>query len=205
MSIIALTGGIGSGKSEAAKQFAALGVPVVDTDVIAHQLTSVGSLILEEISGLFGKDVLSPLGALDRAKLRAIVFNNAEARSKLEKLLHPAIHREVLALLAQNEHQLKPSYQIVVAPLLFESNQYTHLVSNTIVIDCEEALQIERTIARSKLSEDEVKAIMSAQVTRATRLKLADEIIVNNGSHAELLEKVTKIHKKFIKTCVLSE
>lgn len=205
MSIIALTGGIGCGKTEAANQFAALGVPVVDTDVIAHQLTATGSPILHDISHLFGAEILTPKGALDRAKLRAIVFNNVQARNKLEKLLHPAIHREALIQLAHNAHQLKPAYQIVVVPLLFESNQYVNLVSKSLVIDCDEALQISRTMARSKLSEVEVKAIMAAQVARATRLKLADEIIVNNGSHAQLYENVLKIHKKFIKTCILSE
>jgi len=205
MSIIALTGGIGSGKTEAAKQFATLGVPVVDTDEIAHQLTAIGAPILEEISNLFGTEVLTPEGALNRALLRAIVFNNIEARNKLEKLLHPAIHREALAQLAKNEHQLNPVYQIVVVPLLFEGNQYANLVTKTLVIDCDEKLQISRTMARSKLTESEVKVIMAAQVSRAVRLKLADEIIVNNGSHAELLENVLKIHKKFIKTCILSE
>lgn len=205
MSIIALTGGIGCGKTEAANQFAALGVPVVDTDIIAHQLTATGSPTLHEISQLFGAEILTPEGTLDRAKLSAIIFNNAEARDKLERLLHPAIHREVLIQLAYNAHELKPTYQIVVVPLLFESNQYVNLVSKSLVIDCDEALQISRTMARSKLSEAEVKAIMAAQVPRATRLKLADEIIVNNGSQAQLHENVLKIHKKFIKTCILSE
>ena len=201
MSIIALTGGLGSGKSEAAKQFAKLGVPVVDTDVIAHALTAVGSPVLTQISQLFGPQFLTIEGALDRAKLRAHVFTNPQERSKLEALLHPLIRANALKQLAENEHQLHPDYQVLVIPLLFENNQYQTSIHKTLVIDCDEQLQISRAMARSQLSQAEAQAILDAQVTRATRLKLADEVIENNGTLAELTESVEKMHQKLLKIC----
>ena len=201
MSIIALTGGLGSGKSEAAKQFAKLGVPVVDTDVIAHALTAVGSPVLTQISQLFGPQFLTKEGALDRAKLRTLVFTNPQERSKLEALLHPLIRANALKQLAENEHQLHPDYQILVIPLLFENNQYQTSIHKTLVIDCDEQLQISRAMARSQLSQAEAQAILDAQVTRATRLKLADEVIENNGTLAELTEGVEKMHQKLLKIC----
>jgi len=205
MKVIALTGGIGSGKSEAARQFAALGVPIVDTDVIAHQLTAVGEPILTEIKHVFGDDFLSSDGALNRAKLRAHVFENSAERLKLEALLHPAIHERALKQLSDNENKLHPAYQILVIPLLFESNRYDGVVNKILVIDCDENLQIKRATARSHMTESEIKKMMGAQVARAVRLALADEVIVNNGSLAELRENVTTIHKKFIKTCIVSK
>lgn len=205
MYIVALTGGIGSGKSEAAKQFSQLGVPVVDTDVIAHALTAAGSPMLSEISKIFGAGILNEDGSLNRASLRALVLKDPAERIKLEKLLHPAIHEQAIAQLAVNDNQLKPQYQILVVPLLFENNRYHEAINRTLVIDCEENLQIERAIARSKLTEDEVKAIMAAQTTRTFRLKNADEVIENNGSLEELIENVKKIHKKLIRTCIVSK
>lgn len=205
MYIVALTGGIGSGKSEAAKQFAQLGVPVVDTDVIAHTLTATGSTMLSEISKIFGTGILNEDGSLNRASLRAHVLNNPAERIKLEKLLHPAIYEHAIKQLTDNDNRLSPQYQILVVPLLFENNRYQNAINKTLVIDCEESLQIKRAMARSKLTENEVTAIMAAQTTRAVRLKNADEIIENNGSLEELIKNVKKIHKKLIKTCIVSK
>ena len=209
MTIVALTGGIGSGKSEVSRQFAKLGVPIVDTDVIAHELTSTGSPVLAQINQLFNIDFLTEDGSLDRAKLRTYVFNNPAERQKLEALLHPLIRANALKQLAENEHKLQPNYQILVIPLLFENNQYVGLVHKTLLVDCEENLQIQRAMARSQLNEAQVKAIMTAQVSRVTRLKLADEVIENNGSLDELIENVAKMHKKLTKmaeqTCIISQ
>lgn len=205
MPVIALTGGIGSGKSEAAKQFAKLGVPVVDVDVIAHELTAAGEPILAEISHTFGADFLNTDGTLNRAKLRTHVFEDENERLKLEAILHPAIQTRALSELAANEHQLKPTYQIIVIPLLFESDRYASIVHKAIVVDCDEKLQIQRAMARSQLSEVQVKAIIDAQVSRATRLSLADEVIENNGSLVELTKKISEIHEKLIKTCLVSK
>ena len=199
MTIIALTGGIGSGKSEVALQFAQLGVPIVDTDVISHQLTALGSPVLTQINYLFNDNFLTPDGHLDRAKLRTHVFNSPEERKKLEALLHPLIRANALKQLAENEHSLKPAYQILVIPLLFENNQYAGLVHKILVVDCDETLQIQRAMARSQLTKAQVEAIMAAQVSRATRLSQADEVIENNGTLAELIENISNMHKKLVK------
>ena len=205
MYIVALTGGIGSGKSEAARQFAQLGVPVVDTDVIAHALTTADSAMLSEITKNFGTGVLNEDGSLNRAYLRALVLNDSAERIKLEKILHPAIYEHAIEQLSNNDKNLKPQYQILVVPLLFENNRYRNAINKILVVDCEEGLQIQRAMARSKISEVEVKAIMAAQTTRTNRLKNADEVIENNGSLEELIEKVNKIHKKLIRTCIVSK
>lgn len=205
MFVIALTGGIGSGKSEAAKQFINIGIPVVDVDIIAHELTAVGAPILSEIKNIFGHDFLNKDGSLNRTKLRKHVFNNPTERLKLEALIHPAIHKKALEQLAENEHNLHPLYQILVIPLLFENNRYDDVINKILVIDCEETHQISRAMARSQMTESEVKAMMNAQATRATRLSRADEVIINNGSLTELRENISLIHKKFIKTCIVSK
>lgn len=200
MYIVALTGGIGSGKSEVAKQFAQLGVPVVDADVIAHELTATGSPVLSEIEHMFGAGVLNDDGSLNRSKLRAHVLNDPAERLKLEGLLHPAIYERAIELLKDNDSKLQPQYQILVIPLLFENNRYDSVIDEILVIDCDENVQISRAMARSKLSREEVKAIMAAQTSRKVKLNGADEVIENNGSLAELNEKVNKLHNKLIKT-----
>lgn len=205
MYIVALTGGIGSGKSQAAKQFAQLGVPVVDTDAIAHELTVAGSPVLSEIEHMFGAGVLNDDGSLNRSRLRTHVLNNPAERLKLEGLLHPAIYERAIELLKDNESKLQPQYQIVVVPLLFENNRYHSVINEILVIDCDENTQISRAMARSKLTKEEVKAIMAAQTLRKVRLNGADEVIENNGSLAELNEKVNKLHNKLIKTCLVSK
>jgi dephospho-CoA kinase len=203
--IVALTGGIGSGKSEVAKRFEVLGVPIVDTDVIAHELTAVGQPLLKEISQIFGTNFINADGTLNRVKLREYVFNNAAKRLKLEAIIHPAIHDQALKKLAENENLMSPFYQILVIPLLVENNRYNAIVDRVLVVDCEEKLQIKRAMARSNMSVSDVKNIMEAQVARNVRLKSADEVILNNGKLAELQEKVELIHKKLIKTCIVSK
>lgn len=205
MYIVALTGGIGSGKSEAARQFAQLGVPVVDTDEIAHELTATGSPVLAEIVHMFGAHVLNEDGSLNRSRLRAHVLNNPAERIRLEALLHPAIYERAMQYLKNNESKLQPQYQILVIPLLFESNRYRSVINKILVIDCNEDTQISRAMARSKLNKEEVKALMAAQTSRKIRLDGADEVIKNNNSIAELNEKVNKLHNKLIKTCIVSK
>ena len=205
MFIIALTGGIGSGKSEAAKQFALLGVPIVDADVIAHELTAIGQPIVAEIGRIFGAELIAADGSLNRTKLRTHVFNNTQERLKLEALLHPAIHLRALQQLAENERKLQPSYQVLVMPLLFESHRYDGVANKTLVIDCDEDLQIKRAMARSNLTEKEVQAMMNAQVSRAIRLERADLVVENNGTLRNLTEKIASIHKNIIKTCIVSQ
>lgn len=205
MYIVALTGGIGSGKSEAARLFAQLGVPVVDTDVIAHELTAKGSPILSEIEHMFGAGVLNEDGSLNRSRLRAHVLSNPVERIRLEGLLHPVIYERAIECLKNNESKLQPQYQVLVIPLLFENNRYHSVINKILVIDCDENTQVTRAMARSQLSKDEVKALMAAQTSRKVRLNGADEVIENNGSIAELNEKVNKLHNKLIKTCIVSK
>jgi dephospho-CoA kinase len=205
MQVVVLTGGIGSGKSEAAKQFAALGVPVVDVDAIAHQLTAKGQALLGQIQLLFGAEFLLADGSLDRAKLAAQVFSHAEQRLKLESLLHPAIYEAAVQQLKDNAKNSDAPYQILVIPLYFESTRYQEVAEKVLVIDCPEALQIERAMQRNGSTAASVKAVMHAQVSRARRLEGADEVIDNHGNLAALQEKVGQLHKKFIKTCIVNK
>lgn len=205
MYVVALTGGIGSGKSEASKLFASLGIPVVDTDVIAHELTTAGSPVLKEINRIFGASFFNIDGTLDRAKLRTHIFNDANERVKLEQLLHPAIYQKALDTLQENELRLHPTYQLLVIPLLFENSRYQSITNKTLVIDCDESLQVNRAMRRSQLTADEVRKLMLAQTSRENRQNLADEIIDNSGTVIELAEKINEFHKKLIKTCIVSK
>ena len=205
MKVIGLTGGIGSGKSEASKQFVKLGVPVVDTDIIAHSLTATGMPILSEVARIFGEKFINIDGSLNRALLRSHIFENTSERQKLEALLHPTIYALALKQLAENQQQFNPCYQILVVPLLFEGNNYGSIINKTLVIDCDESQQIEHTMARSHLSKTEVIAIIQTQTPRSVKKALADEVVLNNGSILDLQEKINKLHKKFIKTCIVSK
>ena len=203
--VIGLTGGVGSGKSEAAKQFAKLGVPVVDTDEISRALTADNSPLLPEILRTFGAEFFTTEGKLDRTKLRNHIFGCKEERLKLEALMHPLIYDLALQQLHTNADQLNPPYQILVLPLLFENDRYQSLINQSIAIDCDEHLQVERAMERSQLSAPDVRAMMAAQLPRINRISRADVVIVNNGTLADLEEKITEIHKKFIKTCIVSK
>ena len=202
MFVVGLTGGIGSGKSEAARLFAALGVPVIDVDHISHQLTAPGQPILQDITNAVGRQFLLPDGRLDRAALRAHVFADNTARLQLEKILHPAIRQAALLQLAANQNS---AYQILTIPLLFEGDTYHNIVNRTLVIDCDEARQIQRTMQRSGLTEQAVRTIMAAQISRAQRNQLADDIIDNNGTLDELSQKVQEKHKKYLQACIVSQ
>lgn len=202
MYVVGLTGGIGCGKSEAARVFARLGVPVVDVDLIARQLTQPGEETLSEIIEIFGKDYLLPDGTLDRGKLRDKVFIDTAARKDLEAIMHPAIHERALSELEANK---EAPYQVLAISLLFENQRYKDVVTRSLVMDCDEQLQVERTMKRSGLTEEIVRGIMAAQVSRAVRLKMADDVIVNEGSLEELAEKVEDMHKKYMQACRVSE
>lgn len=202
MIIVGLTGGIGSGKSEAARMFAELGIPVVDTDQIAHALTAPGQSVLQEIATALGDDTLNPDGSLNRVLLRQRAFTDPDVRRRLESILHPRIRERALQLLAQ--HTDAP-YQILVVPLLFETNGYDGLINRSLVIDCDETHQIQRAMTRSQLSEQEVRAIMAAQLPREQRLARADDVIENNGTLENLNAQVVDKHEKYIKTCIVSQ
>lgn len=202
MYVIALTGGIGSGKSTAANFFAALGVPVTDVDEISHQLTSVNQPIVNDIKTNFGNQYITPEGALNRAAMRDLVFNDAVARTKLNAILHPAIYDEALKQL--QSHQDAP-YQILAIPLLFESPRYAPHVNRILLIDCDEKTQIERVKKRSQLSTSEIKKIIRTQTPRKKQLLLAHDVIENNKNVENLREKILEIHQKYLNTCIVSK
>lgn len=196
MIIIGLTGGIGSGKSEAARLFAALGVPVIDTDAIAHELTAAGRPALANIAAAFGEEAISPDGSLNRPYMRKKVFSDSSAKQTLEGILHPMIRAEVTARLSANA---SAPYQIVMVPLLFETGAYSTMIARSLVIDCDESLQVRRAMARSRLTEMEVRAIMDTQCFREQRLALADDVIDNSGSLENLETQVREKHEKYIR------
>lgn len=192
--VVGLTGGIGSGKSSAGKIFMELGIDVIDTDQISHELTQSGGAAIPAIRSQFGDEFIAVDGALDRIKMRQLVFSDNHQRSKLEALLHPLILKET----TRRIHQYHSPYIIVAIPLLFETDDYNHLIQRTLVIDCDEHLQITRTIARSNLSAEEVKAIMASQVSRWKRLEMADDIIINNQTIDHLRAQITELHKTYL-------
>jgi len=193
MFTVGLTGGIGSGKSTVADCFAALGVPVIDTDVLARDLTAPGGGALDAIRAAFGDTVMQADRSLDRAALRRRVFADAGARRQLEAILHPRIRQAVELKLAA----LAGSYALVVIPLLVETGGYRDLLNRVLVVDCPEALQIARVVARSGLTPDEVKAILAAQASRAARLAAADDVIVNAASPESLPAQVATLHQHY--------
>lgn len=195
--IVGLTGGIGSGKSAVGDLFAARGVPVVDTDAIAHALTALGGLAMPAIRAEFGGSVVSTDGALDRAAMRAIVFADASARKRLEAILHPMISDESERLLSVSAANENAPYAILMVPLLIESGSYRDRVDRVAVVDCAEATQIARVISRNGLSQTEVERILAAQATRAQRLAAADDVIDNDGTLADLAPQVVRLHEEY--------
>ena len=207
MFVIGLTGGIGSGKSEAAKIFAELDVPVTDVDVISHALTAANQPLIADIAANFGKQYITPEGALNRAAMRKLVFTNATARDKLNTILHPAIYQQALLQLEANQTHINKSvpYQILAIPLLFESPRYAPHIDRILLIDCDEATQIARVKLRSNLAEADIKKIISVQTPRNKQLKLANDVIENSGDVSELRNKILLIHQKYLNTCIVSK
>ncbi|SNX60321.1 dephospho-CoA kinase [Nitrosomonas ureae] len=192
--IVGLTGGIGSGKSTVGQYFVDLGIDVIDTDVIARMLTEPGGLAINSIKNSFGQAMIAADGSLNREKMRNLIFSDNNYKLALENILHPLILTETLQ---QIRKALSP-YIIIAIPLLFETNDYDKIIQRTLVIDCEEKQQILRTMERSKLSEDQVKAIIATQISRTHRLQKADDIIVNNLDIAYLKAQVAQLHRKYI-------
>lgn len=194
---IGLTGGIGSGKSLVADLFAARGASVIDTDLIAHALTAPGGAAMPAIREAFGDAFVAADGALNRAAMREHVFSDPEAKRRLEAILHPLIGAQT-ELAAE---QAQGPYQVFVVPLLVESGRWRERVDRILVVDCPEPLQIERVMRRNALSADQVRAIMAAQASRAQRLAVADDIIVNDGERAAVEAAVERLHGQY---CLLA-
>ncbi|MDY0046467.1 MAG: dephospho-CoA kinase [Thauera propionica] len=192
--VVGLTGGIGSGKSAVANHFVAQGASLVDTDAIAHALTAAGGAAIPAIRDHFGMSVLAADGSLDRAAMRSLAFSHPEARKQLEAILHPLIRDESArqCLAAQGP------YVILAVPLLVESGTYRERCDRVCVVDCPEALQIERVKARSGLAEAQIRAIMAAQASRAARLAVADDVVDNDGTLDQLRVQVERLHRRYI-------
>jgi dephospho-CoA kinase len=191
---IGLTGGIGCGKTTVADLFAARGAAVIDTDQIAHSLTAPHGAAMPALIDEFGPDYATPEGALDRAKMRALVFSDPGARTRLEAILHPRIREATAAaaLLATGP------YMMFVVPLLIESGTWRERVARVLAIDCPEEVQVARVMARNGLPESQVRAIMAAQVTRAQRRAAADDIILNDDGLEALEPQVERLHTFYL-------
>jgi dephospho-CoA kinase len=192
---IGLTGGIGSGKTTVANMFAERGASIVDTDLIAHSLTAPGGPAMPAIIAEFGLEFADATGALDRARMRQLVFADAGAKARLEAILHPRIRDGALAAGAA----ATGSYVIYAVPLLVESGTWRSRVARVLVIDCREEVQITRVMARNNLPESQVRAIMATQASRAQRLAAADDIIENNDGIAALAPQIDRLHALYMK------
>jgi dephospho-CoA kinase len=188
--IVGLTGGIGSGKSLVEATWVAAGIPVLDTDRVARELTAANGAALPQIAAAFGEEVLTKDDGLDRAKVREIVFADRSSRAKLESILHAQIHD-----IARNWIAERASAPLIVlaVPLLFESGRMLTFVHRTVVVDCLERTQISRVMARSRLTAPQVERIMAAQASREVRLSRADDVI-DNDTNSKTLGQIAAIN-----------
>lgn len=193
MLTIGLTGGIGSGKSEVTRLFEALGVPVIDADVIAREAVLPGQDALTEITRIFGREVLTADGTLDRARLADIVFNDAGKKQQLEGIIHPRVRERVRQF--KHEHENEP-FVIVVIPLLLESGQHD-LVDRILVVHAGKAVRIQRVRQRDTRSVDQIQSIIDSQADDNERREAADDLIDNNGSLDELRLAVNALHEQY--------
>lgn len=190
---IGVTGGLGSGKTAVSQAFARLGVPVIDTDEISRALTATEGAALPMLREAFGDSIFNADGTLNRNALRALILNDRAAKSRLESILHPMILHEVTNQLAR----LNAPYVMIVVPLLVESGGYLDMLDRVLVVDCSEETQIQRALARGGWDESEIRAMMAKQVSRQVRLKLADDVINNDGGMDALTAQVAALNEKY--------
>ena len=191
---IGLTGGIGCGKSTVASLFAEHGVTVIDSDVISHRLTGTGGAAIEAIRAAFGDSYIDAGGALDRPRMRQLIFSDFDAKQRLQAILHPLIRAQMLGEVSENASP----YLLLVIPLLFETGNYLEQLQRVLVVDCAESLQISRAMQRSGLTEQEVRAIMGQQIPRGERLRRADDILTNEAGMDALRSQVAQFHRRYI-------
>ena len=190
MIAVGLTGGIGSGKSTVAGRLAALGAAVIDTDEVARHLTGPEGAAMEALRKEFGARYLTREGALDRDAMRTLAFEDPQSRARLESILHPAIRAAADQAIAA----ARGPYAMLVVPLLFETGGYRERVARTLTVDCDERVQLSRTMARSSLAETSVRAIMQAQWPRWRRLQSADDVVWNGGGREFLRAQCERLH-----------
>lgn len=193
MLVIGLTGGIGSGKSTVCDMFREHHVPVIEADQVARDCVQPGTAAMQAIIQHFGNTLLTGQGHLNRQALKTIIFQDVKQRQWLEKLLHPAIWTEIQTQLARSS----APYVILDIPLLLETDYYQH-VDYILVVDSSETLQIQRTMARDKLSQQQVMDIITTQTSRAKRLSHANDVIDNNHDLQHLASQVTQLHQKYL-------
>ena len=194
MYVVAITGGIGSGKTTVANQFAELGIEVVDADIIAREVVEPGTPALAAIAAHFGADVIAPDGRLDRRQLRERVFTDPQAKGWLNALLHPLIRSEMQRQCAA----ARSPYCLLVVPRLVE-NRLTALANRVLVIDVDEATQIERTCRRDGVSREQAEAILAAQASRTERLAAADDVLDNqNGTPEAIKSRIFALHETYL-------
>ena len=194
MYVVAITGGIGSGKTTVANQFAALGIEVVDADLIAREVVEPGTPALAAIASHFGPGILDEQGRLDRRALRERIFSDPAAKSWLNALLHPIIRSEMLRQCAA----ANSPYCLLVVPLLVE-NRLTELADRVLVIDVDEATQIERTCRRDGVSREQVQAILASQASRTERLAMADDVLDNQSGTTETIRaRILALHETYL-------
>ncbi|KND56280.1 Dephospho-CoA kinase [Candidatus Paraburkholderia kirkii] len=193
---IGLTGGIGSGKSTVADLFAARGVPLIDTDLIAHRITAPGGVSMPLIASEFGQDFVAADDSLDRAKMRTLVFADDTAKARLEAIVHPLIRAET----ERQRHAARGAYHIVVVPLLVESGEWSTRVSRVLVVDCPVETQIARVMRRNGFTREQVLAIIAKQATREARLAAADDVVFNDESATldTLAHDVDVLHARYL-------
>ncbi len=190
---IGLTGGIGSGKSTVTQIFSELKAPIIDADIIAHELVGPGKPALKAIVDHFGQQILTNQNALNRKKLKEIIFSNPEQKKQLEQILHPLVFAEMESQIKQ----LSGPYCILSIPLLLET-QMEDFVDRILVIDCPVEFQLERVKNRDQLSEDRIKAIIASQATKEQRLQAAEDVIDNSTDAQALAEQVKKLHNLYL-------
>ncbi|KOC88927.1 dephospho-CoA kinase [Winslowiella iniecta] len=191
--IVALTGGIGSGKSTIARVFAELGVDVVDADVIARQVVEPGQPALQAIAEKFGDEMLNADGTLNRTSLRQRIFSAPADKLWLNNLLHPIIHQQTRRQLAETQSL----WCLWVVPLLVENNLHT-LADRVLVVDVEPSIQLARTMARDNISREQANNILAAQATREARLAVADDVIDNSGLPESVAPLVAALHQRYL-------
>ncbi|WP_461602962.1 dephospho-CoA kinase [Aeromonas rivipollensis] len=194
MYVVAITGGIGSGKTTVANQFAALGIEVVDADLIAREVVEPGTPVLAAIASHFGPGILDEQGRLDRRAMRERIFSDPAAKSWLNALLHPIIRSEMLRQCAA----ANSPYCLLVVPLLVE-NRLTELADRVLVIDVDKATQVERTCRRDGVSREQAQAILASQASRSERLAMADDVLDNQSGTTETIrERILALHETYL-------
>lgn len=195
MFVVGLTGGIGSGKSTVADLFSAHGVPLVDTDLIAHRVTAPQGLAMPQIATEFGNAYVAADGSLDRAQMRALVFSDEGARKRLETITHPLIRMET----EREQREAQGPYVILVVPLLVESGSWKSRVNRVLTVDCSVETQIARVMKRNGFSREQVLSIIARQATREARLAAADDVIDNDNASLDSLQaQVDAQHRAYL-------